>query len=99
MAIRAWDIAKVVSQKAGDAVTLLFDAFPPYYIAEGALSAKEVGRNGKRYIHVGDAKIAVDRATFETLSTGERIRVRYTRGFRAVSIDRYVNSNGHVGQV
>ena len=96
MAMRAWDIVKAVSQKTGDAVMPLFDALPPYYIAEGALSAKEVGRDGKYFIRVSGVKIAVDRPTFETLSDGERVRVRYTRGFRAVSIDRYVSSNGHV---
>ena len=94
-AMRAWDMIKVVSQKAGDAVSPLVDAFPPYYIAEGVLSTKGVETNGRYFIHVGEIRIVVDRPTFQTLSAGERIRVRYTRGFRAVSIDRFVSSNGH----
>jgi hypothetical protein len=94
-AMRAWDVIKTVSQKAGDAVSPLADAFPPYFVVEGVLGAKEVGRNGRYFIHVGDARIAVDHPTFEALTAGERVRVRYTRGFRAVSIDRFVSANGH----
>ena len=92
----AWDLIKIVSQKTGDVVLPLVDAFPPYYVAEGVLSDKEVSRNGRYFIHLSSTKIAVDRPTFETLSAGEHIRVRYTRGFRAVSIDRYLSTNGHM---
>ena len=92
----AWELIKIVSQKTGDAVLPLVDAFPPYYVAEGVLSSKEVGSNGRYFIYINGARIAVDRSTFETLSAGERIRVRYTRGYRAVSIDRFVSANGHV---
>ena len=92
----AWELIKIVSQKTGDAVLPLVDAFPPYYVTEGVLSSKEVGSNGRYFIHINGARIAVDRPTFETLSAGERIRVRYTRGYRAVSIDRFVSANGHV---
>ena len=92
----AWELIKIVSQKTGDAVLPLVDAFPPYYVAEGVLSSKEVEMNVQYFIHVDDVRIAVDRPTFETLSAGERIRVRYTRGYRAVSIDRFVSTNGHV---
>ena len=94
--MRVRDLIRVVSQKTGDAVLPLVDAIPPYYIAEGVLSAKEVGTSKRHFICVNGARVAVDRPTFETLSVGERIRVRYTRGSRAVSIDRYVSSNGHV---
>ena len=94
--MRVRDLIRVVSQKTGDAVLPLVDAFPPYYVAEGVLSAKEVGTSRRHFICVNGARIAVDRPTFETLSVGERIRVRYTRGSRAVSIDRYVSSNGHM---
>ena len=95
-AMRAWEMIKAVSQKAGDAALPLVDAFPPYFVVEGVLAAKEVGSKGQYFIHLAGARIAVDRPTFETLSEGERIRVRYTRGSRAVSIDRFVSSNGHV---
>ena len=94
--MRAWDLIKIVSQKTGDAVLPLVDAFPPYYVTEGVLSSKEVGSNGRYFIYINGARISVDRSTFETLSAGERIRVRYTRGARAVSIDRFVSANGHV---
>ena len=94
--MRAWDLIKIVSQKTGDAVLLLVDAFPPYYVTEGVLSSKEVGSNGRYFIYINGARISVDRSTFETLSAGERIRVRYTRGARAVSIDRFVSANGQV---
>ena len=94
--MRAWDLIKIVSQKTGDAVLPLVDAFPPYYVTEGVLSSKEVGSNGRYFIYINGARISVDRSTFETLSAGERIRVRYTRGARAVSIDRFVSTNGHV---
>ena len=95
--MRAWELIKIVSQKTGDAVLPLVDAFPPYYVTEGVLSSKEVGsERAVLHLHVNDARISVDRSTFETLSAGERIRVRYTRGARAVSIDRFVSANGHV---
>ena len=95
-AMRTWEMIKSVSQKAGDAALPLVDAFPPYFVIEGVLAAKEVGSKGQYFIHVAGARIAVDRPTFDALTDDERVRVRCTRGFRAVSIDRFVSYNGHV---
>ena len=72
----------------------LADAIPPYKIAEGHLDAKEPGTNGRYYIRVGSARVEVDLATFETLDVGESLRVRYTRGNRAINIDRLLPNNG-----
>ena len=69
-------------------VWTLTDALPPYGYAEGPLDAKEGGGTGKRYIRVDSARIEVDPATYDMLEEGEMLRVRYTRGHRAVNIDR-----------
>ena len=66
----------------------LADALPPYQRAEGPLESKELSPYGRFYIHVGHARVEVDRATFDTLAVGERLLVRYTRGERAINIDR-----------
>ncbi len=71
----------------------LVDALPPYRRAEGPLLSKEQGPDGKHYIHVGSARIEVDRATFERLNPGEDLVVRLTKGFRAVNIDVIHPSN------
>ena len=66
----------------------LVDAIPPYHRVEGVLEDKEIGPRGSSYICVGSARIEVDRATYDTLTVGEQLRVRYTKGKRAVNIDR-----------
>ena len=71
-------------------VWTLQDALPPYHHAEGPLARKERGPDGKFYVRVGAANVQVDSATFDTLVEGERLRVRYTRGSRAINIDRLV---------
>ena len=72
----------------------LADAFPPYRIAEGPLSAKESGQDGVHYVNVAGSRVQVDEATFEKLGIGEIVRVRFTRGGMAINIDRYVPLNG-----
>ena len=75
-------------------VWTLWDAIPPYRKAEGLLETKETSPHGKSYIHVGGARVEVDRATFESLVVGENLRVRYTRGNRAINIDRVLPGRG-----
>ena len=72
----------------------LADAFPPYHRAEGLLEAKERDPSGRCYISVGSARVVVDEATFNMLVVGETLRVRYTRGNRAIDIDRLLPDRG-----
>ena len=72
----------------------LEDAFPPYRKVEGPLENKETGSNGKRYICIGSARVEVDENTFNSLVEGENLRVRYTRGNRAINIDRLMPGGG-----
>ena len=74
----------------------LKDVIPPYILDDGPIEGKETDSTGKFYILVRAARIEVDRATFDILAIGESIRVRYTRGKRAISIDRLVRGNGGV---
>ena len=74
----------------------LADAFPPYHKVEGLLENKERSSNGRFYIYVGSARAEVDAATFNTLVIGENLRMRYTRGNRAINIDRLLPGNGPV---
>ena len=66
----------------------LTDVVPPYYTCEGKLMDKKVAPDGGNAIRVNGAWLAVDDATCKTLEVGERLRVRYTRRARAISIDR-----------
>ena len=77
-----------------DRLWKLGDAAPPYQKANGPLESKETNPDGKFYIYVGSARIEVDRATFDKLTVGESLRVRYTRGNRAINIDRLLPENG-----
>ena len=72
----------------------LADALPPYRIAEGLLEGKETNDRDKYYVTVASAKVEVDEATFNTLVVGENLRVRYTRGNRAINIDRLMPGRG-----
>ena len=73
----------------------LVDAIPPYQRAEGLLETKETDSTGRiHYICVASAKVEVDKSTFETLIVGENLRVRYTRGNRAINIDRLMPGRG-----
>jgi hypothetical protein len=72
----------------------LADALPPYRHTEGLLDTKETYPDGKFYISVGPERVEVDAATFEALMVGETLRIRYTRGGRAVNIDRLLPGRG-----
>ena len=72
----------------------LKDALPPYRVAEGLLEAKETDSVGRCYISVGPGRVEVDKVTFDMLVVGENLRVRHTRGHRAISIDRLLPSRG-----
>ena len=67
---------------------------PPYHLVEGPLETKETDTKGKFYIHVGSAKVEIDKATFDALVVGESLRVRYTRGHRGINIDRLLPGKG-----
>jgi len=68
----------------------LTDAIPPYYTCEGELTSKKMTADGENVIRVNGAWLTVDEATYGMLSIGERLRVRYTRRARSISIDRLV---------
>ena len=68
----------------------LIDAVPPYHFFEGPLTDKAQDKDGKCWIRCGGNRVEVDPFTYETLEVGERLRLRYTRRNRAVSIDRLV---------
>ena len=93
--MNTWEIMKAASHKVESWALSLADAFPPYYSVEGTLESKRVDENGRQILLVNGAPISVDCSTFDTLDVGERIRVRYTRGARAISIDRYISPNVH----
>ena len=71
----------------------LADAIPPYLIVEGPLETKQTECDKYR-VTVASAKVVVDRETFQTLVVGENLRVRYTRGGRAINIDRLMPGKG-----
>lgn len=76
------------------AIWSMFDALPPYRISEGLLVSKETTQEGKSVITVNAAKVEVDRMTFDLLVIGENLRVRHTRGRRAINIDRMLPGRG-----
>ena len=70
------------------------DVMPPYHQVCGRLEAKERDCNGKFYVCIGLVKVEVDESTSNGLSIGEKLRVRHTRGNRAVNIDRLWYGDG-----
>ncbi len=86
---------KMIARAVVNWVNSLADALPPYYVAEGQLDMKGKADDGRLRIHVNGAWVSVDQPTFDLLTIGEHVRVRYTRRVRAISIDRYVSRNGH----
>jgi len=89
-----WTLVKVISGRLESVLDSLTDALPPYRTARGVLDAKESCDDGKFYIHVADSRVQVDEATCQILEIGEMLKVRYTRGDRAINIDRYLPQNG-----
>jgi len=90
-----WEPLKRLSHKLGGTVWSLADALPPYKTARGPLDAKENGKGGGHYIRVAGARVRIDEAAFEVLTVGEVVKVRYTRGGKAINIDRYISPNGN----
>ena len=66
----------------------LVDASPPYRRLEGIMVAKEATSDGRYYILLQEEMVEVDSLTFGILMVGEALRVRCTRGYRAINIDR-----------
>lgn len=75
-------------------VESLVDAIPPYLIYEGPLAEKLRDGNGRSLLRCGRDLVEVDGFTYESLNVGDRLRLRYTRGRKAVSIDRLVPPSG-----
>ena len=72
----------------------LKDSLPPYRVVEGQLETKELGADEKYVVCVSSSWVEVDGQTYDTLVVGENLRVRYTRGRRAVNIDRLLSRRG-----
>ena len=77
--------------KIRSAVSAAIDALPPYRRIEGLLTSKEAGIEGRYYIYVGHRRVEVDWLTYDTLGIGENLRIRATRSYRAVNIDRLLS--------
>ncbi len=73
------------------------DSCPPYIHIEGLLEGKEVlDDNDKTVIYISSKRVEVDPYTFGILMIGENLRIRSTRSYRAVSIDRIIPEQGPV---
>ena len=73
------------------------DSCPPYIHIEGLLEGKEVLQDSdKTVIYISSKRVEVDPYTFGILMIGENLRIRATRSYRAVSIDRIVPEQGPV---
>ena len=73
------------------------DSCPPYIHIEGLLEGKEVlDDNDKTVIYISSKRVEVDLYTFGILMIGENLRIRSTRSYRAVSIDRIIPEQGPV---
>ena len=93
--IRQSENLKVIARAVVNWISALADILPPYYVAEGRLDMKGKADDGRLRIHVNGAWLSVDQPTFDLLTIGEYVRVRYTRRVRAINIDRDVSRNGH----
>ena len=93
--IRQSENLKVIARAVVNWISALADILPPYYVAEGRLDMKGKADDGRLRIHVNGAWLSVDQPTFDLLTIGEYVRVRYTRRVRAINIDRPVSRNGH----
>ena len=67
---------------------LWLDALPPYRKIEGRLDARERSADGRYFLLVDSEIIEVDWLTYELLQEGEALRIRTTRSYRAINIDR-----------
>lgn len=66
------------------------DALPPYKKIEGRLDAKETVSNGTCLLLVDSQMVEVDSLTYDLLLEGEALRIRATRSYKAINIDRLV---------
>ena len=83
-------LPKSLAAKVLSSIASLIDAIPPYHFFEGPLTDKARDERGRCWIRCGGNTVEVDRFTYEALEVGERLRLRYTRSNRAISIDRLV---------
>ena len=60
---------------------------PPYSIVEGEVDEKGIEPGGKPYVLVSSETVEVDTSSLDGLEVGNRIKIRQTRGHRAVNID------------
>ena len=80
-----------------EAMISFVDSCPPYIHIEGLLEGKEVlDDNDKTVIYISSKRVEVDPYTFGILMIGENLRIRSTRSYRAVSIDRIIPEQGPV---
>ena len=83
--------------KCKKAMVSFVDSCPPYILIEGLLEGKEVlDDNEKTVIYISSKRVEVDPYTFGILMIGENLRIRSTRSYRAVSIDRIIPEQGPV---
>ena len=69
----------------------LVSAFGLVSQADGQVDDQE-----RHFIYVSSEKVQVDSATFEILMIGENLKVRFTRGNKAINIDRLIPTQGPV---
>ncbi len=79
------------------ALMSLWDSLPPYKVYEGPLGAKATSPEGKSFIRLGVDMVEVDGVTFDALEVGETLWVRYTRGNKAINIDRLLDGHPRSG--
>ena len=91
----ARSLIQAICQRTPNWVWSVAEAFPPYQVAQGIVEHKDVEGGGKLFVQVNGTRVAVDQPTFELLSTGYHVRIRYTRRARAISIDLYHSENRH----
>ena len=68
-------------------VRSIFDAIPPYRVSRGRVDAKGFTHEGLPFIAVSSKRIIMDRHTFDILSVGQRVKIRYTRTAKAIDIE------------
>ena len=85
-----------ISERVKSFVSECLDCCPPYKAIEGLLEVKEVDDQERHFIYVSSEKVQVDSATFEILMIGENLKVRFTRGNKAINIDRLIPTQGPV---
>ena len=66
------------------------EALPPYKKIEGRLDAKEMASDGTCLLLVDSQMVEVDSLTYDLLLEGEALRIRATRSYKAINIDRLV---------